>query len=270
MVPTSLYVDGIAFSENDNLIAFYLVNWITGARHLIISVRKNDLCRCGCRGWCTLFSIHLFLRWTFRATGAGILPEGRHDLKTWGLCDNMREAYAGEELGIRAAVVLVNADWKEFVSTFGLPAHNSLYSPCPTCSVPQELLYDRSSFTPLCADAHPLKTLATYILACQKCELHRVLDRGAYEAVRAKLWYDKRDSGSRGRALRSDVPEANLLKNDRLEPTEFMPDIADFDLIDSFPAPVVFWRPSSESTTRRRCPLVCEELGISPQSLALD
>ena len=29
VIPTSVYVDGTAFSENDNLIAFYFVNWIT-------------------------------------------------------------------------------------------------------------------------------------------------------------------------------------------------------------------------------------------------
>ena len=104
---------------------------------------------------------------------------------------------------------MVKSDWHEFVTTLGFPAHNAVYHPCPTCCVP---LVDRSDWGALNACGHALKTMTHFLQACRRCEQWRDLNQAAYLSVRAKLWYDKRDGGAKGRALRDDVPEATLMK----------------------------------------------------------
>jgi len=62
------------------------------------------------------------------------------------------------------------------------------------------------------------------------------------------------------------VPSASLLRGDRLEPSEFTPDIGEaFDRMVP-PIRAIFWRPSEESLTKHRNPLFSEEYGVTPQS----
>ena len=159
---------------------------------------------------------------------------------------------------------MIKADWHEFVSRFGLAAPNTVYNPCPTCFTPRESLFDWSSWTPWCGSNFPLKTAADYERSCRRCEIVRDLTQAQYLAVRALLWYDKREHGNKGRCLRRDCPEANLLRHDRLEPSIYLRDICLFDEVSSFPVRVIFlvkcecWvREQEVSFIRRRAWCVC-------------
>jgi hypothetical protein len=90
--------------------------------------------------------------------------------------------------------------------------------------------------------------------------------------IRSQLRYDKRaKSGFGGRALMTDVPQYNLVKGDRLEPTSWMIDVGEFDQISVFPCIVMFWRTTSETLAKHRNPLFNEKLGINPyRTLAID
>jgi hypothetical protein len=67
------------------------------------------------------------------------------------------------------------------------------------------------------------------------------------------------------------VAELGLLAGDRLEPSTFLPDVAAFDGLDTFPFPVLFWRRSAETNTRHRNPLFMPDIGVSVvRSLTVD
>ena len=52
--PLALYVDGVRHTKRDGVIGFFIYSLVTPRRHLCVAVRKSDLCRCGCRGWCSM------------------------------------------------------------------------------------------------------------------------------------------------------------------------------------------------------------------------
>ena len=61
--PISLFVDGVPYSQVDSVIGLWLVNMVNGQRYLFATSRNKFMCRCGCKGWCSLFAMFRFLRW---------------------------------------------------------------------------------------------------------------------------------------------------------------------------------------------------------------
>jgi len=51
-LPFAIYMDMTPYNEVDSVLAITFVNIVTGMRHLICTLRKLDMCACGCRGWC--------------------------------------------------------------------------------------------------------------------------------------------------------------------------------------------------------------------------
>ena len=82
--------------------------------------------------------------------------------------------------------------------------------------------------------------------------------------LRAVLFYDKRTTGSRGLCLKEDLPDLRLLKGDRVEPCEDVPDIGMLEHLDVFPARVLFWRASAETLVRHKNPVFNEAIGFTP------
>eukprot|EP00969_Alexandrium_andersonii_P121853 5387748-Alexandrium_andersonii.AAC.1 len=62
----------------------------SGRRHLCAVLRKSEMCKCGCRGWCSVFSVFLMIRWAFESMGSGIYPSERHDGQPFGEGDSER------------------------------------------------------------------------------------------------------------------------------------------------------------------------------------
>lgn len=115
-----------------------------------------------------------------------------------------------------------------------------------------------------------INTPSEYDQACARCEHWVVLSEADRDRLVPLLAYDKRRGGAEGRALRTAVPELGLLANDRLEATESLMDVGKLEEVSKFPIRICFWRRSSESMTKHRFPLFCDDVGISPASLALD
>ena len=65
VLPFSLFVDGVPYSQLDSVVGFWLVNMITGGRTLLAALRKRRACGCGCRGWCSFYQIFSLLKWSF-------------------------------------------------------------------------------------------------------------------------------------------------------------------------------------------------------------
>ena len=87
-VPLALYVDGVPFQRRDSVTGSWLVNLPTGRRHVFFTVRKKDMCRCGCKGWCSQYAIRTYTRWLVDAIHTGRYPRQRHTMEPWRVTDS--------------------------------------------------------------------------------------------------------------------------------------------------------------------------------------
>ena len=276
--PVSLYIDGIPFTRHDGVISVTVTHLVTKVPHLVALLRKSQVCRCGCKGWCSIFILMTFLRWQFEALARGEHPVARHDGEPFGDegAEAVRASLAGTPLGFAIAVVFIKSDLMEYATTLGFPAVSSLAHLCPFCCVTKHEIGDVSGLSAL-GVGFAVKTFAQYLAACSRCEIRVAVDRLQFVALRAALQDDRSDGGGRGRCLVRDFPDLGLRRGDRLEPTPEMQSTDAINVIDvSSPWPdgacleLLFWRRSGETLARRRNPLFAEHIGITPQSLVVD
>ena len=272
-IPLSLYLDGVPFTNKDSFLGIWLCNLCTGVRHIVGLFRKSDMCRCGCKSWCTLYGVFAYLAWSFGIMLTGQHPLMRHDQLTWSEHDISfdRLRRAGQSLGYRAVVVLLKGDWSEFSVTLGFTSWASKIYPCMYCCCTVDSQYDYTKLNPLMEDQWQEVEQTQYDAACDSCEVWVTLrTKEEHTSVRAVLKFDKRKQGAHGRALQKDIPSLGLLSEDRLEPHPGMPDVADFDSLNSFPVRVLFWRVSEQTRTRHRNPLFWPQTGVTTDALAID
>ena len=78
-LPIILYMDGVRYSSiiagrADSILGVWAYNAVTFRRHLLFSLRMADCCRCGCKGWCSLFPLFQSVRWSMDAVACGQRP----------------------------------------------------------------------------------------------------------------------------------------------------------------------------------------------------
>ena len=239
------------------------MNVLIRGRYLVAAVQKKLLCPYGCRGWCTFFPLFEMLRWSCSAIAEGMHPSGRHDGKGWLPSDVRRQSMSGRPVYAHCAVPFIKGDWSEYGSTLGFPTWADGLRPCFLCNVNLEGL-DANEETTLTTATSRENQAGEYSAACDRCE-HKLLltARTRDEFLRAgKLFYDKRQGGSRGRALY--MPVLGLQPLDRIGPSSSMSVVGDLDTLSVFPVEVTFWRPANETLARHRCPLFDPSLGLEP------
>jgi len=264
VLPVALYLDGAQYSKvGASVLVFVVVNLLSGTRHLACVLDKRRLCRCGCRGWCTIQPVMAFLHWGAAALANGLHPSLDHEGTPWP-ADDERLSLAQLPLACGpAAVQQIRGDWAEFSHTLGFPTWHSSDYPCLWCRADRDTLYDHEA-------EWELADHASYELACDRCEVHaHITSHAALLQVAALLFYDKRTYGNRGRCLSQAVPALGLLKGDRLEPTPRLRDVALFET-QTVPCTVTFWRQSEETSTKHRNPLFDRAIGIGVQTLKVD
>jgi hypothetical protein len=272
VVPLALYLDAAQYTSlGAAVVVFVVCNLVSGARHLAAVLKKRDFCRCGCRGWCSLRPVFTFLDWSFCALANGAYPATRPDGAPWdnSAGDQRRRHLSGLPLELRGAIVQIKGDWAEFSHSLGFPTWRHTDFPCIWCRCDRESMYSWEDMGP--GDMPwTLNTPEDYEAACARCEHHVVVrTRQLRNRIAASLFYDKRTSGSRGRALRVDIPELNLMAGDRLEPSAGCPDVGAFEHL-SLPATVVFWRHDDETLSKHRNPIFNAFTGISLNTLTVD
>ncbi len=77
--PAAIYMDGLPYSQVDGVIAITVINLATNKRFVCVVFRKRHLCKCGCKGCCSLYALHRFVAWRIEALGTGTWPTMRHD-----------------------------------------------------------------------------------------------------------------------------------------------------------------------------------------------
>ena len=128
VLPCCLYLDGVPFQKRDSFLGVFMYNLLTLHRHLVVVLRKSCLCKCGCGGWCSLWPVFDFIRWSMAAAAKGLHPEARHGGQAWGAADGLRRTKAGTPLGVKCCLLHVRADWVE-CATFGFPTWQSTSPP---------------------------------------------------------------------------------------------------------------------------------------------
>ena len=95
--PLGLYIDGVSFNRRgESTLGITRMNMLTGVRHLIAAIRKTTLCKCGCRGWCTLWHIWYVIDMGLQAFASGTWPTRRHDSSAFGEGDEVWAEFAGK------------------------------------------------------------------------------------------------------------------------------------------------------------------------------
>ena len=280
-VPLAFYMDGVAFQwdRKDGAQGYWIVNLVTGRRHLVAVTRKRHNCRCGCRSWCTSFFVYQYLAWCMQVMLEGVYPTERYDGSSWG--NHHLAGFAGQLLSYQGLVVMVKADWMEFASSLGFCNWNHHKHPCFACLSRQgagadpEVHWKRvDGISPLSLPWRP-KDQGWYVAACEAAE-HTVdiEDQHLFVRVVAALESDRRSAGAHGRRLVVDVPELGLQQGMRLEPSPNHWDVYRVDdWIVDWPgrARLTFWGPQLEQGAHHRNPILdTARTGLSVSAFAVD
>ena len=264
ILPYAVYLDGVPFSiarnNYDSVLGVSIINLLTGVRHMCASFRKSDMCRCGCKNWCTMAVLFFFFRFQFEALGIGFNPSRRHDDLPWTGNDFYRAMAAGLALGFIGVCLFLKGDWAEFSVTMGLPTWADGLCPCFVCKTPNTLglMYKFLTWT---ADDTGFEdaTHEDYELACKRCETHvEIPDIGTWRLLRNALKYDKRTEGVRGLVLNKSLPDLKLVVGDRIEPSWDTMDtgkLLEEPALEKLPLKVVVWRREYETRARHRNPI---------------
>ena len=252
--PISVYLDGVKFARQDSVLGIWIACHLTGKRFLCANMRKSELCTCGCRGWCSLWPVFSMMDWAHDALAEGRYPSDAPPTVTF---DEGRRTMANVPFGFRAAVLFIRGDWSEYTSSLGLPNWKTIHNPCPMCCCERENMYEHRGVSAL-ELPWPQTTHRMYMANCDRAEHVVVSTAALWRRIRATLAYNV--SGSIGRALGNDIPEAGLLRGDRLAPSAECPDVGyGFDAV--MPTQVTFWRPLPGASTFHRNPLFNERRG---------
>ena len=118
-----IYMDALPYSQVDSVLGVWAINLVTGARHVMMLLRKRMACACGCRGWCTYHGILHFIHWVIQCLASGINPLQRHDGSSFesSFHDELRSQAAGAVLTFKTAVLKLKGDWQEFAERLWVP-----------------------------------------------------------------------------------------------------------------------------------------------------
>ena len=227
---------------------------------------KEDLCDCGCKGWCSLRPLLRTWAWDLQAAATGrrqrLLPAGKAiDAET----DPTRFAMMNVPLPVLLAVVECKADWPAWCDTAGLRQWSHNDYPCYCCDCPR---HELSSIHNITLDHGPWRTWSDddYLQEVARClitvSVTSLRDRQLiFQSI-------KNNFANRGRTITRDLPRFNLMRGDRMEPSDAVWDVFQFETLTP-PFDVVFWRMTSRDRILHTSPLF-DIPGISIRSHAID
>lgn len=275
--PLGLYADKIKYTrsigpgKSDSVLAITAFNLCTGSRHLLYVVSQRQLCRCGCKTWCSIYTVLEHLKYSIAAASRGVYPLTTHDGSPWE-AGSFGARMAGKRMKSRFILTQIKSDWAEMVHTFGLPSWSCHHSPCFKCCSLHSQLYKFDGLT--LQDSPWGDKPTTYEEECARCEIHVYVST---DAIRNKMLANLKFDKKRGRVFTSElvIGGTRIHQWDRLEPCSSLPDIGQFE---SKPVPFwcTLWHRHSDSRGRctdwvtHRNPVFCAETGCSPDHLHLD
>jgi hypothetical protein len=200
VLPMALYMDGLPYSQTDSVVGVWMINMISGMRHMIAVIRKRICCACGCRSFCTFHALYRFIHWSLSSLANKTHPLTRHDNTVWQERDCDRALVAGQPTRVRAALCQIKGDWAEFCSRFGFPNWASSTRPCFLCAAGPDEMYSVQGVSPISLPWH-LNTPESYFTAVARCELVVTISAAQHHRLKTLLQYDNRQYGAGGLAV---------------------------------------------------------------------
>jgi hypothetical protein len=230
------------------------------------------MCKCGCRGWCTLWVFLWVIQWDLNNGACGRFALARHDLSSFDeVTDIIRRGRTVGELGIFICIVEFRGDWPAMTDGLAVRTWAHKYHPCLFCRIPKSLLTTLRAISGFSLDTCPFEEWSDQDHRDEVARCKIVVHIPTPE-IKSTIWralrYLKR---SFGRSLAFDLPTLvpPLQRFDRLEPTEALPNVADFET-QPVPFSVLFWRMNvKEDRVLHDSPLLKVE-GVGFQSAAID
>ena len=220
--PVGYFSDAVPHTHRDSFFAFYWSSVISGERFMICSLRKQDVCQCGCAGYCTMGPIMKVIAWSFNCLAAGLYPEIRHDgvaMQGW------RAGVAGSFLadGFCGALVEMRADLLEIIGALGFstPWVKNAANPCFMCDCGGEQLFDFPLHFDFDEDSPvQLRGLPEYSkLVAQAVLIRTIESQEVLDKIRELLHFDGRkgkDGNGPGLTMKESFVEADLPEGARL------------------------------------------------------
>ena len=285
-LPLAVFLDGVRFTSivagrSDSVLGLWVVNLVTKQRYWFGGLRTNDICRCGCRGWDSIFPVLSCFAWQLAQLAEGRRFNVRQDQSEFDPHDPLvaLRAERGDDLGFRCAVIWVKGDLAELGHTLGFPSVMSKDDFCPFCTACKDDQHDRCVDSRLSDVLWRQKSPADYARSCVGCSKLRVIQteeqRSAVIRDGALTALDGR--GYWGLTLTRNVPDVhhlNLQCGDRLEPCESMQDPHDFKT-KPVPFQCMFWTAHFNGQNLadpvvHMCPLFDEVTGVTIDNLCID
>eukprot|EP00959_Pyramimonas_sp_CCMP1952_P126372 2643174-Pyramimonas_sp.AAC.1 len=99
-----------AAGRSGTVLGIWLINLLSGKRHLMTSLRSSDTCSCGCRGRDSLFPLSSALSRMLRAMALGETPLERRHGSSWGEGSDFKQQ---QPLTTKSVPVWIKSDLME-------------------------------------------------------------------------------------------------------------------------------------------------------------
>ena len=192
VIPLVLYMDGISMTRNDGILGLFLYSVVTRRRFLLTVLRKSFLCKCGCKGWCSMYPIFAFITWSLTALSCGRWPDSKHDQNPWSESDKHHFENAGKPLSCFGCLLYIKADWAEFAHSLSYASWQSTMFPCMLCRTTNANMYCVRGFSALTDQWEPLLDV-DFERAASACEINVLLDRARFSIIKPLLRYKKKE-----------------------------------------------------------------------------
>jgi hypothetical protein len=114
VIPLQLFWDGVAYSSRDEFWSVYFTNLRSGKKWLSWIIRADDMCKCGCKGWCTVYPLLLSLCYDLNAGAQGRSPT----LPFCASSSKFMPRGCDNELGVFLAVMDITGDTTSRIPSF--------------------------------------------------------------------------------------------------------------------------------------------------------
>ena len=284
-LPLAVFLDGVRVTSQvagrpESILGLWLINLVNQKRYYFGSLRSGNTCRCGCRGWCSTRPCLNAFAWALNQLADGkrydTLPNGEKMDDTDDL--SAIRIRKGTELGFRCAVIWLKGDLAELPHTLGFPSVSSMDHMCPWCNACSRTVHEHYDGLRMHDRPFGVKTHDDYLRACSRCsrilyvetsEQHKeILQRGNLVPLEGRGFW--------GLTFQDSVPGAvpPILKGDRLEPCDAMPDPHEF-FKKTPPFQTLVWRANMDGQRlldpiAHSCPLFDEVNGITIENMTVD
>ena len=128
-----IFLDDAGFTKNESFGALYLSDVGANERFLIAIVRKEELCQCGCKGFCTYWCIHDAVRHDLDSAADGRWVMSHSDGEPF-LPESAESARAGRPMPLAMAATELRADMPGYTGPVGMRSSSHGLFPCPCCN----------------------------------------------------------------------------------------------------------------------------------------